>query len=287
MDNSVQEILAKTIQFFKNKNFESPRLEAELLISGALDWERIQLYLKFDHPLSPAELDKARSWVKRRSQGEPLAYITGSKFFHRRNFFVNPNVLIPRPESEIAVEWLVSALKQSGNEAPHVLDIGTGSGCLGLSIIGELSGSHAVLVDKSSAALQTARLNAESLGLAGQAEFVEVDFSPGAAVLGKERFDAIIANPPYLARGDARIEEQVMGFEPHLALFAEEEGFACIRDWSSGALPLLKSGGWMLFELGLDQSEKAVQHFKEIGLAEVETILDLQSIPRFVRGKAK
>ncbi len=285
MDNSVQEILSKTIQFFKNKNFESPRLEAELLLASALEWDRIQLYLKFDHPLSGPELDKARSWVKRRSQGEPLAYITGSKFFYRRNFLVNPSVLIPRPESEIAVEWIVNQLKKNGGKTSRILDIGTGSGCLGLSILGELPNVSGVLVDKSVEALATAKSNAEGLGFSARTEFIEGDFLSRAGDLVAHRFDAIIANPPYLARGDSRIESHVLSFEPHSALFAEEEGFECIRTWSFEALPLLRPGGWMIFEIGLDQSDKAVQHFKEIGLTEVGTVLDLQSIPRFVCGK--
>lgn len=287
MDNSVQEILSKTIQFFKNKNFESPRLEAELLLSGALEWERIQLYLKFDQALSNAELDKARSWVKRRAAGEPLAYITGSKFFYRRNFLVNPSVLIPRPETEIAVEWVVENLRKSGAESARILDIGTGSGCIGLSVLGEIESSTGVLVDKSVDALETAKTNAERLDLTPRAEFVEGDFLQCAGDLVEDKFDVIIANPPYLSQGDTRIEAHVLGFEPHSALFADEDGFACIRTWSCEALPLLKSGGWIVFELGLDQSEKAVQHFNEIGLEDVGTIPDLQNIPRFVHGKAK
>lgn len=306
----VQEILSKTTEFFRTKNLENPRLEAEFLLAGAWNWDRIQLYLKFDQPLSEEEISKARDWVRRRSQGEPLAYIQGHKYFYKRKFQVSPAVLIPRPETELAVEWCLNQLKAKEETAAsteletkpadlplcpprrfpkRILDIGTGSGCLGLSLLSELASSEALLVDLSDEALKVAKGNASAHLLNDRARFALGDFKDVGLQLKKELdegrmlpFDLIVANPPYLDRDDSRVEENVRKYEPHLALFANEQGFQKIKEWSQLAQGLLKKAGIILFEIGLDQHDQALQHFKEVGFSEVSTVLDYQGIQRFI-----
>lgn len=299
----VQEILSKTTEFFRaKKNVENPRLEAEFLLAGAWNWDRIQLYLKFDQPLSEEEISKARDWVRRRSQGEPLAYIQGHKYFYKRKFSVSPAVLIPRPETELAVEWClkqIQADKETAESADfeakqehlpvQLLDIGTGTGCLGLSLLAELANSTGVLVDLSDEALKVAKVNATAHDLNDRVRFELGDFKEIGLQLKKELdegrmqpFDLIVANPPYLDRDDSRVEENVRKYEPHLALFADEQGFQKIQEWSQLAQALLTKGGRILFEIGLDQHDRALQHFNETGFSEVSTVLDYQGIQRFI-----
>lgn len=283
--STVQDILKKTTEFFRAKKIENPRLEAEQILSEALRWDRIQLYLKFEQPVAPQELDVAREWVRRRAQGEPLAYILGKKFFYRSNFKVNSHVLIPRPETETLVEFAVEKLQPRRQDSINILDLGSGSGCIGLSLALEFPQAKVTLADVSSEALAVAKENALELGLADRAEWVcgpaqEVSFGNSS-----EKFDLIVSNPPYLELGDRRIEDSVLNFEPHLALFAEDQGFDLVRQWSERAASLLSEGGWMIFEIGLDQGGRALQHFNKLGLNHVALVTDLSGVDRFISGQ--
>ena len=148
----LKEVLDKSIQFFKDKKFESARLDAELLISHALKLERMQLYLKFDSPLTEKEVSDCREVVRRRSQGEPVAYITEEKGFYGLTFKVGPGVLIPRPETELLVEQALEFIKQNKLEAPKILDLGAGTGCIGFSILKNIPQATLVCVVQSSEA---------------------------------------------------------------------------------------------------------------------------------------
>jgi release factor glutamine methyltransferase len=281
----VKEVLDKTVQFFKDKKIETARLDAELLICSALGYKnRVDIYLKFEQPLKEPEVVKCRDFVRRRSQGEPVAYILGEKYFYTYPFKVTPAVLIPRPESELLVESALQWIEKQGLEKPKILDLGTGSGCLGLTLAKKQEGVSVTLVDASPEALEIAKENAQSLGVADRVQTIHSkvedlqDFS--------EQFDLIIANPPYIAANDPRVEEQVRKFEPHLALYAENKGLQALQDWSSRAIPWLSSKAWMGFEMGSDQSEDMKKHFAGLSAFDsISVIKDLSGHSRHIIGE--
>lgn len=278
----LQEVLDRTVRFFKEKQLDSPRLDAELLIARALGFRRIDLYLKFDQPLGEPELIKCREMVRRRSQGEPVAYILGEKDFFGLGFRVDSRVLVPRPETELLAEAALEFADRAGLESPRILDLGSGSGCLGLTLAKKIENARLISVDLSEDALNVARSNADHLGVADRCEWIHGDASRVA--LAAEGFDLIVANPPYIAPGDPRLQDSVARFEPSMALYAEQEGFAAIEGWAPGAVRALKPGGWIGFEFGAGQGPRAQALFESLGLQEVRLIPDLAGHPRHVTG---
>lgn len=280
----LQEVLGKTTQFFRDKKFESPRLEAELLLAHGLGLSRVQLYLKFDQPLSEPELEKCRSLVKRRIQGEPSAYILGSKEFYGFRFEVNPATLIPRPETEEAVEYILKWLERNKIENPKLMDLGTGSGCVGLSLLKKNSTAELWTVDVSADAIEIAKKNAAQLEVVDRVQFVLGD----AAQMVQQAFaaDVIFANPPYIDIDDLEVQSDVRQFEPHLALFSKDQGFAYLKAWSTEAVHKLNSPGLMIFEMGYKQGPVMKQHFEGLNqFKEVRVIKDLSGHDRFIVGE--
>ena len=280
----VQEILDRTIQFFRDKKLDSPRLDAELLISRALGYRRIDLYLKFDQPLAEADVVKCREVVRRRSQGEPVAYILGEKDFYGLTFQVDSRVLVPRPETEMLAEAALEVLgKLPKEDALEVLDLGSGSGCLGLTLATKTPNARVTMVDLSEQALQVAQGNAEKLGVANRCDWLLGDAAE--VDLQSKVFDLIVANPPYIANNDPRVQASVAQFEPHLALYANEGGFSAIQSWARHSVRNLKPGGWIGFEFGIDQDQLAKELFTSLGLTDVKIIVDLSGLPRHVVGR--
>jgi release factor glutamine methyltransferase len=280
----VKEVLDKTIQFFREKKMEQARFEAEWLIGAGLGLDRVQLYMKYDQPLKENELSKLREFVKRRVQGEPLAYIAGAKGFYGLDFVVNKDVLIPRPETETLVEKALDFIKLKSLEQPKILDLGTGSGCVGLTLAKKIPGASVTLLDVSSAALLVARQNAENLKVTERVSFIESDaaeFLKGT----DESFDLILANPPYISPQDVQVDEHVRKFEPHLALFAES-GTQLLKLWSENSQHKLRNPGLILMEMGHDQGEEMklwFEGFKFFG--RVEVIQDLSKNDRVILGE--
>lgn len=282
----LKEIIQRTTDFFKGKGIESARLDAELLIGSVLKLDRVGLYLKFDYPLKESELDACRELVKRRAAGEPVAYILGRKDFFKSTFLVNRNVLIPRPETEELVEDALDFAKK--NEALRIIDLGTGSGCIGLSLLKELPDAHLLAVDMSDEALSVAKMNAEALGVSQRAHFVRMD----AGALSQDDAqkylggvaDFVVANPPYIAENDPSVSDQVKAFEPWTALFAAEEGLREIQRWSIAADKITRPGAFIMFEIGMTQGPKAREIFLKLpNFAKVEIKKDLSGRDRFVR----
>lgn len=281
----VKEVLDKTVQFFKDKKIETARLDAELLLCSALGLKnRVDIYLKFEQPLKEDDLVKARDLVRRRSQGEPVAYILGEKYFYGFPFKVSAAVLIPRPESELLVEAALKWIEKQGLETPKILDLGTGSGCLGLTLAKKISGAQVTLVDASPEALTIAQQNADQLAVLDRVQLIHSkvedlqDFSTA--------FDLIISNPPYIAAGDVRVEEDVHKFEPHMALYSEENGQQALRTWSKKASAWLMPKAWMGFEMGMDQSEDMKNYFAELSVFDSISVLkDLSGLSRHIIGE--
>lgn len=293
----IQEVLEKTTTFFKAKQMDSPRLDAELLISASLGIKRIDLYLKFDQPLKEDELEKCREFVRRRSQGEPVAYILNQKHFYGYEFFVDHRVLIPRPETELLVERAFDEIKKLSH-APKILDLGAGSGCIGLTILKRNPGAQAVLVDADSGPIEVIKINAERLEVSDRLQVLHTrvqdlpshldhlkasgggDFSTDSS-----KFDLVLANPPYIGREDLNIDANVKKFEPDSALFAEDQGLAEIKSWLPIAVESASQGGAIIFEIGWKQGPQVKELFEQVGLQEVKVHRDLSENDRFVFGR--
>ena len=229
---------------------QSPRLDAELLLAHGLQIERSELLLKLPELIAPSEFS---ALVERRRQSEPIAHIIGKKEFWGLDFLVTPDVLIPRPDSELLIEESVRSF--ASRHPGRILDLGTGSGALLLAALSEFPEAKGLGIDASTAALQIAHNNADALGLADRARFLLLDWRlpdwPSSLGSG---FDLILANPPYVST-QAQLSEDVAKFEPHQALFAGEEGMDDYRIIIPALESLLSPTGITLLEIGFDQAD--------------------------------
>ena len=280
----LKEVLDKSIQFFKDKKFDSPRLDAELLISSALKMERMQLYLKYESPLTEKEVSDCREVIRRRTQGEPVAYITEEKGFYGHIFKVGAGVLIPRPETEGLVEAATEFLKNKKILNPRILDLGAGTGCIGFSILKNIPEATLVSVEKSPLAFKYLEINCENLKLSDRAELILKDVNDlNASELNM--FDIIVANPPYISMNDPEVETAVKKFEPAEALFAESEGLQLLKAWSTQFAKNLKSPGLMQFEMGYLQGATMQTHFESLQVfSKVSIDKDLSGLDRIIKG---
>lgn len=269
-------ILKWTGQYFQDKGVESPRLDAEVLLSHVLGKQRIYLYVHFDEPLQSDELAKFKSYVKQRASRIPVAYILGKKEFMGLDFFVSPAVLIPRPDTEILVEAAIERLKDKG--AVHFADIGAGSGAVALSMLKNLPRATCFAVDISESALRVAEKNAAELGVEARARFYLGD---KCATLSGQTFDAIVSNPPYIPDGDiARLAPEVLR-EPRGALAGGPDGLDFYRSLIKSGAPLLKEGGFMAFEVGIKQADRVKEMAELSGdFAFIEILKDYGGVDR-------
>jgi release factor glutamine methyltransferase len=258
----VRELLERTRAFLAERGCESARLESELLAGEALGIERLRVFLELDRPLAPHELARARELVRRRGRGEPCAYVIGRKEFYARPFEVGPGVLVPRPETELLVDLARGRL--TARERPAILDVGTGSGCIAITLALELPGARVVASDLSPRALDYARRNAARHGV--ELELVQGD---GLAPVAGRRFDLVVSNPPYVDPAErASLAPDVRDFEPPEALFAppgERDHWA--RRLALEAPAALAPGGTLLVELGHDQAPHLRPWLAERGIA--------------------
>jgi release factor glutamine methyltransferase len=251
---SVGRILKWATDYFNSREIDSPRLTAEVLLAHGLGVRRLDLYLNYDQPLTPRELQGFKSLLKRRIAREPLAYITGRKAFWTLDLEVDRNCLIPRPDTECLVEVGLSILqRRSGSGKLRILDLGTGSGAIVLALAAERPRHCYFATDLSPEALVVARRNARRLGLEDQVHFLAGDwlapFRPAVA-----EFDVILSNPPYIRSGEIdRLEPEIREYEPRQALVAAEDGLACLRRIITSAPGALRPGGDLLLEIGCDQ----------------------------------
>jgi release factor glutamine methyltransferase len=260
----------------------SPRLDAELIVALALQLDRVKLYLDLERPLSPPELAAIRALVARRRKREPMAYLRGRREFYGRDMIVSPAVLVPRPETETLVERALALL--SPDTAARVLDLCTGSGCIGVTLLAERPKIEATLTDLSPDALTVAGQNAEKHAVAPRAHLRAGDLF-GALEAGEPPFDLVVANPPYLAeRERSEIEPDVRDFEPRVALFADDEGLAVVKRLAREVSSWLVPGGRVLVEIGAGQGAAARGIFESAGLGDVVVHADLGGRDRVVEG---
>jgi release factor glutamine methyltransferase len=249
------------------------RLDARLLLQYATGCSHTDLLARPETPVSAPAHAQFAEWIERRAAGEPLAYLVGETEFRGRVFQVSPAVLIPRPETEVLIDLALEKLR--GLAAPRVLDLGTGSGIVAISLALEYPSATVVAVDLAKEIISVARNNTGRLS-------ANIDFRQGdwfAPVAG-EHFDLIVSNPPYVAAGNPHLERDGLPFEPRLALTDGADGLTCIRRIVSAAPSFLNEGGWLLFEHGYDQGAASRNLLTAAALKSPTTFPDLAGIDR-------
>ncbi|MBQ9365078.1 MAG: peptide chain release factor N(5)-glutamine methyltransferase [Schwartzia sp.] len=277
---TIGRILKWTEQYFSRHGIDTPRLDAEVLLSHLLNKKRIYLYVNFEKPLSNDELASYRDFIKRRCNREPVAYIVGEKEFMGLPFAVSPSVLVPQPDTETLVGAVMDRLK--GEHEEHILDIGTGSGAIILSLLHFMPLLTGTATDISSDALDVATANAVALDVMSRVKFLEGDLI--APIKGSdETFDAIVSNPPYIKTDEIKTLSPEVQAEPHLALDGGADGLNYYRRIISDAPAFIKDGGFLAFEVGSEQAKDVIALAENAGKwSKTEKISDLRGLARVV-----
>ena len=275
---TISSLLNWTVNYFKSKNIQSARLDAEVLLSHVLRQERIYLYVHFDEPMEQNELSKFREYVKKRAQHVPIAYIIGEREFMGLPFKVTKDTLIPRPDTEILVENVLNNVDK--DKEIEIVDIGTGSGAIILSLLVNLPNAQGKTVDISSKAIEVAKENAVNLQVNDRCEFFVGDlFAP----LNGNKFDLIVSNPPYIPQKDiATLEDDVKEYEPVSALTDGGDGLSYYRRLLSEGKAYIKENGFIALEIGIYQSEDVKQIAMDNGWKNIKIIKDYAGIDRVV-----
>lgn len=268
-------ILAWTREYLQSKGVVNARLEAEWLLCAAMGIDRVGLYLQYDKPLTPNELAAYRAMVVRRANREPLQHILGSQEFCGLDFEVTPDALIPRHDTEL----LVSEAVKRQPDARTVLDIGTGSGCIAISLLKQFPLATVTATDISEAALAVARRNAEKHG-------ARIEFLHGSllAPVAGRHFDLIVSNPPYIPTADIEtLDQEVRDYDPRAALDGGDDGLHVYRSLIPEAVEHLNPRGWLLVEIGIGQANDIVLLFRHAcSFCEPVIVRDFGGIERVV-----
>ncbi len=275
---TVLEVLQSTTAYFKKREIESPRLNAEHLLAHSLGRKRIELYLEFERPLGEPELAPLRELVRRRAQGEPLQHLLGTVEFCALTFLCDKRALVPRPETEELVELLKPMIT-----APkaRILDVGTGSGVIALSLANALPDAHIHAIDISPDALALARQNAERLGLVDRVQFQQADLVENV----NGAFHLIVANLPYVPVNDRATLSREVLHDPASALFGGETGEEIMRRLIATAPPYLTPGGLLALEIGIGQADALTACLAEHNYHDISSRQDYAGVTRFVLAK--
>ena len=277
---TLQNGLDYLIRKFKDAGLAEPQYEARQLVQEALGITLSQLLSHPDRDLEIAHSEKIQQWAAERARGVPLAYLSGHKGFYRYDFAVEPGVLVPRPESELVVETAIR--RAEGLPKIHnIVDMGCGSGCIGLSLILEISSAYLWAVDSSLKACELTRKNAQQLGVESR---LRVENKRVEDWSTPEHFEIIVANPPYIAKNDPRVERAVREHEPHEALFGGEDGLEFLRRWSKWAHQMLNKNGVFVCEFGSDQGEQMKKILTNFGFVDLQIEKDLAGLDRVISG---
>ena len=245
---TVGEALRKATAYLESKGRESSRLSAELLLAHVLATDRLNVYLRFDAPLEPAEIEKLRGLIARRGRGEPVAYLLGEKEFMGLSFAVNPSVLIPRPDTEGLVEHVSAAVGPRGKA--RIVDLGSGSGNIIISILHRCPQATGFAVDSSSAALEVTQRNAARHGVKDRLTVAQGDLFSALDPAEKGGFDCLVSNPPYICDDEwPTLAVEIRRYEPGEALRGGRDGLAVYRPLIAEAPEWLKSGGRVALEI--------------------------------------
>jgi release factor glutamine methyltransferase len=273
------EVLQSTTAYFMKREVESPRLNAEHLLAHVLKRKRMELYLEFERALVEEELAPLRELVKRRGQGEPLQHLLGTVEFCGNVFLCDKRALVPRPETEQLVELIADCRLQ--NAEFRILDVGTGSGVIALSLAKKFPNASVTATDVSDEALVLARENSARLGLQEKVLFLKSDLLEGV----DGTFDLIVANLPYIAAGDRPTLSREVLHDPAAALFAGERGTEMICKLIDAAREHLGAAGLLALELGIGQAEELAALMAEKNYHDIEAIRDYSGVKRFLFGR--
>ena len=261
----------------KSNDIKTHRLDAELLLAKVLNKTREELLINLNEYLDLNKLKKFKKLLKRRKQKEPIAYIFSRKEFWRYNFIVNRDVLIPRPETEIIIDEFLKLTRP--NSAKYILDVGTGTGCIILSLVKERPKSRGIALDSSKNAIKTAVSNAKLHHIQNKIKFINIDVDK----FNYNKYDFIVSNPPYINNINfKRLDENVRVFEPKLALKAGIDGLKIIRKLILKSKKLLKKNGKLIFEIGVNQKDICTNLLLKNGFYVNKICKDLYSTPRVI-----
>ena len=270
---TILEILKWTTGFFKEKQIINPRLNAEYIISHVLGCKRFDLYVRFEEIVSLENREKIKKMVIERAKSKPLQYVIGETEFYGHRFFVNESVLIPRPETEYLVEKIITEIDSYNT----ILDIGSGSGAIAITLKKELPHLSVTAVDISASALKIATENAKLNQV--EIEFIESDIFSKL----NTKFDIIVSNPPYIPQKEYEaLDKEILEYEPKLALLAEDDGLYFYRRILSEAKLYLNVNGKIYFEIGYNQSDRIKKIAENNGFTEIETLKDLNGFDRIM-----
>lgn len=264
---TIDRLLRWTRDYLDRHGVCEPRLAAEVLLSRAAGCARIELYTRFDQELDEARLKRFRGWVGRAAEHEPIAYLVEEKEFFSLPIRVTPEVLIPRPETELLVECVLDHCTKSSLAEPKLLDLGTGSGCIAVALLAQCAGAVAVGTDVSSAALEVARCNAERNGVMDRLTLVEADrLALPTGVVPQGGFDVLVSNPPYVAaEGMDQLDKSVREHEPRIALTDDQDGLSFYRSIATDGAALLSAQGVVVVEVGDGQAAVVVETVERPG----------------------
>jgi release factor glutamine methyltransferase len=274
---TVLEVLSSTTGYFQKRNIDNPRLNAEHLLAHVLGWKRMELYLAFDRPMRESELAPLREFVKRRGLGEPLQHLLGTVEFCGRTFRCDQRALVPRPETEQLVELLISHF-QIEIESGRLVDVGTGSGVIALSLAAEFPKAEIVGADISEDALMLARENVERLGLADRVRLLRSNLLENV----QPEFNLIVANLPYVSIEDRQNLSREVLHDPEVALFAGARGDELVGQLIAQAPSWLRAGGILALEIGVGQSDMFVAALADKNFRDISTEKDYSGVIRFL-----
>ena len=281
---TVLEVINKSTEYLSSRGIESARTNSELLLAAILQCKRLDLYLMYDKPLSEAELNKYRAYLKRRGEFEPLQYITGSVEFYGLEFKISPSVLIPRPETEILVETLIASV--NSKDEINILDIGTGCGNIGIAVAINLPNVNITAIDISKEAIAIAETNTAKYELQNRINYLCIDI----LIADPEQFsnfDIIVSNPPYVSKSEyMRLQEEIKYYEPETAITDISNGLTFYKVITPLAKRILNKNGKLFFELGHGQSEQVKRILEENGFIEISIMKDYGKIDRVISGVA-
>jgi release factor glutamine methyltransferase len=283
---TIRELMKSAIEHLQGKGFEEARLNVELLLAHALDIQRIQLYANFDKPLTPEELKQFRTLYERRLTREPVQYIIGNANFMGLHFNVDPRVLIPRPETETLIEQVMLACQRYAADKPiRVLEVGTGSGNIAVSIAKYVKQTEITTIDISLEALAVAKQNACLHSVESQIKFSCSDIFDLSDELFKSKYDLLVSNPPYVPKDEwEQLQKEVRDFEPSSALTDGNDGLKFYHHMAGIIPTILKPGGSIVFEVGFGQANTISNILKKASLVKLQITNDLQGVPRVVSG---
>ena len=272
---NIEQLIKIGSKKLKDNNIKSFLIDSEIILASVLDIKREDIFIKNNEHISKKKISNFHNLIERRSTNEPIAYILNRKEFWNYNFFVSKDTLIPRPETELMVEKICYENKKSG---PLILDIGTGSGCIILSILKEIKNSRGIGIDISKSALNIAKLNAKNLGIPDKIKYFQ-----SLNRCSNKKFDIIVSNPPYVSTNEIKnLDADIKLFEPKIALDGGNDGLDVIRKLIYKVKNILKVNGTFALEIGTGQYKKVSQLLKKNKLREKHLIKDYQDNVRII-----